>query len=75
MKEASYETQQSPSFGGIPVFWWDETIPVFCWDWPDEARLADFAGQNARAEKDDRMEQADRSIENDPAYATLYFVA
>ncbi len=37
--------------------------------WPDEAQLADFA------KKDDRVEQADRSFENNPEYATLYFVS
>jgi hypothetical protein len=46
-----------------------ETIPACGWGWPDEARLTDFA------EKDYRMKQADRTIENDPEYATLYFVS
>ena len=43
--------------------------------WPGEALLTDFAEQDTRAEKDDRMEQADRTIENNPEYATLYFVS
>jgi hypothetical protein len=29
----------------------------------------------AQAEKDDRAERADRTIENNPEYAALYFVA
>ena len=43
--------------------------------WPDEAQLADSVEQDARAKKDDRVEQADRSLENNPEYATLYFVS
>ena len=31
------------------------TTPISWWGWPDEARLADFAGQDVRAEKDDRV--------------------
>jgi hypothetical protein len=46
-----------------------ETIPVFWWDWPDEAQLADFA------KTDDRVKQADRPFEEDPEYAALYFVS
>ena len=45
------------------------TTLVFGWNWPDEAQLAAFA------EQDDRAEQADRTIENDSEYATLYFVS
>ncbi len=45
------------------------TIPVFWWDWPEEALLADFA------QKDDRVEQAEQPLENNPAYATMYFVS
>ncbi len=58
-----------------------ESTPVFGWDWPDEAMLADLAEQNIRAEqdvrteKDDRMEHADWTIENNSEYATLYFVS
>ena len=37
--------------------------------WPDEALLADFA------KKDDRVKQIDQSLENNPDYATLYFVS
>jgi hypothetical protein len=51
------------------------TTPISWWGWPDEARLADFAGQDVRAEKDDRVEQADRPIKDDSAYAALYFVS
>ena len=46
-----------------------ETIPVFWWDWPDEAQLADSA------EKHDRMEQIDQAVKDDAAYAALYFVS
>jgi hypothetical protein len=52
-----------------------ETIPVFWRDWPDEALLADFVEQNARAEKNDQAEQADRPIEDSSEYAFLYFVS
>jgi len=52
-----------------------ETIPGFWWDWPDEARLADFAEKDARVEQDDRMEQADQPVKDDSAYAALYFVS
>lgn len=45
------------------------TIPGFWWGWPDEARLAEFAG------KDDQIKRAEKPLEDDPAYATLYFVA
>ncbi len=37
--------------------------------WPDEALLADFA------QKDDRVEQAEQPRENNPEYATMYFVS
>ncbi len=37
--------------------------------WPDEAQLADLA------QKDDRVDQAEQPLENDPAYATMYFVS
>ena len=37
--------------------------------WPDEAQLADFAQQ------DDRVEQAEQLLENNPEYATMYFVS
>ncbi len=47
----------------------DETIPVFWWDWPDEAQLTDFA------EKNDRMEQIGQAVKDDAAYAALYFVS
>ena len=60
IRDNAYETRESPSFGGIPVFGWD---------WPDEDRLADFAG------KDDGVKQAEQLPEDDPAYATLYFVS
>jgi hypothetical protein len=43
--------------------------------WPDEAVLIDFAEQDARAEKDDRVEQADQPVKDDSAYAALYFVS
>ncbi len=46
-----------------------ETTPVFGWGWPDEAQLTDFA------EKANRLEQADRPVKDDSAYATLYFVS
>ncbi len=46
-----------------------ETAPVFGWGWPDEAQLTDFAG------KANRVEQADRPVNDDSAYATLYFVS
>jgi hypothetical protein len=46
-----------------------ETIPVCGWEWPDEAVLSDFA------EKNDRMEQADRIPEHNAEYAALYFVS
>ena len=52
-----------------------ETIPVFWWGWPDEALLADFAEQDVRAEEDDRVEQAEQSIEDGTEYAVLYFVS
>ena len=76
---------ESPSFGGMTtenettlIDVHDnayETIPVFWWDWPDEALLADFVEQNARAEKNDRAEQTDQSIEVSSEYAILYFVS
>ena len=69
IRDNAYETRESTSFGGIHIFGWDETTPVFGWEWPDEARLADFAGKN------DRVEQAEQPPEDDPEYATLYFVA
>ena len=47
----------------------NETTPAFGWEWPDEARLADFA------EKDDRVEQIDQAVKDDSAYAALYFVS
>ena len=62
--------RQSPSSGGMTTQ--DAAITVEIRDnayWPDEARLADFA------RKDDRVEPADRSLENNPEYATLYFVS
>ena len=37
--------------------------------WPEEVQLADFA------EMDDRPEQFAEPLENNPEYATLYFVA
>jgi hypothetical protein len=46
-----------------------ETTPVFWWGWPNEALLADFA------EKDDRVEQPDKPIEDCSEYAVLYFVS
>ena len=52
-----------------------ETTPVFGWGWPDETRLTDLAEQDSRAEKDERVKQIDRSIENNLEYATLYFVS
>ena len=52
-----------------------ETIPVFWWDWPDEALLADFVEQNARTEKNDQVGQADQPIEDSSEYAILYFVS
>jgi hypothetical protein len=51
------------------------TIPGFWWDWPDETKLADCAEQNVRAERDDRVEQTDRTLENNAEYAALYFVS
>ena len=60
IRDNACETRESPSFGGIPIAWWD---------WPDEALLADFA------EKDNGVEQAEQPPEDDPEYATLYFVA
>jgi len=51
------------------------TIPVFWWDWPDEALLADFVEQDARAEKNDRVEWPDQPIEESSEYAVLYFVS
>ena len=48
-------------------------IPVSWWDWPDEARLADFAGQDVRAGTDDPVKRADKPLEDDAAYASLYF--
>ncbi len=51
------------------------TTPVFWWGWPDEVLLAEFVGQDARAEKDDRVELADQPIEESPEYAVLYFVS
>jgi hypothetical protein len=41
--------------------------------WPDEARLIDFAEQDARAEMADRMEPAKQPLEIGFEYATLYF--
>jgi hypothetical protein len=52
-----------------------ETNSVFGWDWPDEARLAEFAEETARAEKVNRLEQADPFVENIAEYAALYFVS
>ncbi len=46
-----------------------ETIPVFWWDWPDEAQLADSV------EKNNRMGQIDQAVQDDAAYAVLYFVS
>ena len=43
--------------------------------WPDEAQITDFVEQDARAEKDDREEQADSPFEDNLQYATLYFVS
>ncbi len=43
--------------------------------WPDEAMLADFAEQDARAEKNDRVEQTEQPIEDSSEYAILYFVS
>jgi hypothetical protein len=37
--------------------------------WPDETLSIDFV------EKDDRVEQADRRLEDSSEYATLYFVS
>ncbi len=66
IRDNAYETRESPSLGGIPVFWWG---------WPDEVLLADFVEQDARAEEDDRVERADQPIEESPEYAVLYFVS
>ena len=52
-----------------------ETIPVVGWAWPDEVVLADFAKQDVRAEKNDRLRQTDQPIKDDSAYAALYFVS
>ena len=52
-----------------------ETTPVIGWGWPDEAQLADFVAQDPQAEKKDQMKLAERSLKNDSAYATLYFVS
>jgi hypothetical protein len=52
-----------------------ETIPFLGWDWPDEVLLADFAEQDARAEKNDRVEQTEQPIEDSSEYAILYFVS
>ncbi len=46
-----------------------ETTPVFWWGWPDETLLADFA------RKDDRVEQAEQPLDDNPEYATMYFVS
>ena len=43
--------------------------------WPDEALLADFAGQVARAEQDDRREWPEQPVEDNYEYAALYFVS
>jgi len=66
IRDNAYETRESPSLGGIPDLGWG---------WPDEAQLADFVAQDTRAEMDDRVEQADRPLENNPEYAMLYFVS
>jgi hypothetical protein len=60
LRDNAHETRESPSFGGIPGFWWD---------WPDEAQLTAFAEQS------DQVEQTDRTLENNLEYATLYFVS
>ena len=49
--------------------------PIFEWGWLDEAQLAAFAAQADRAEKNDRVEQTDRTLENNAEYAALYFVS
>ena len=46
-----------------------ETTPILWWDWPDEALLADTT------EMADRVEQAQRPIEDDSEYVYLYFVS
>ena len=43
--------------------------------WPDEALLADFAEQDARAEKDDGVEPVAQPIEDSPENAILYFMS
>ena len=43
--------------------------------WPDEAQLADFVEQDARAEMADRVERAAEPLEDSPEYAALYFVS
>ena len=67
---------ESPSFGGMTTG--IETTQVEVRDnayWPDEALLADFVEQDARAEKDDWVEQVEQPIEDSPEYAILYFVS
>jgi len=51
------------------------TTPGFGWGWPDEARLAAYAEQDVRAAQADRMEETDRTLENNSEYAALYFVS
>ena len=77
--------KQSPSSGGMTTQNTIATVdshdnahkatPVFAWGWPDEARLAAFAGMGAQAEGDDWKEQVDRMFEDNPEYATLHFVS
>jgi len=62
--------QQSPSSGGMTTkIGITQTEVRDNAYWPDESLLADFA------EMADRMEQANRPLENDPEYAALYFVS
>lgn len=62
--------KQSPSSGGMSTH--NTTTHAEIRDnayWADEALLADFA------EQDDRLERADRPIEESSEYAVLYFVS
>ena len=52
-----------------------EATLVSGWGWPDEAQLAEYVEQGARAENDALEEQNERRLEDSSEYAVLYFVS